>query len=458
MQPGDKKTTIIDAIAVGGDGVGRIDGMAVFVPQTCRGDHVEIELTRVKSGCCYGRVTRLLKPSPRRREGFCRYAAQCGGCQFSQMAYGEQLDVKRRLVTDALQRIGGFSDLEAEPTLAAPRTERYRNKMVFPLGKDASGRIAGGFYAPGSHRLVPLSDCRQGDRAAAQWLSATVDFLRKQQIPIYDEATHRGLARRLFIRLAEGTREAMVVLTLNGKTLKNADVLVEALLNIETDYRLCSVILNIHTEPNNLLLGKTNRVLYGRPYIEDTLGGLRFSISPHSFYQINAPQTERLYNTALELAGLTGRETVLDLYCGIGTITLFAAGCAARAIGVEIVPQAIIDARENAARNHIDNVEFICGSAEAVAPQLIQEGAAPDVVFLDPPRKGADLAALDAILKMAPQKIVYISCNPATLARDAKHLATGGYQLCRAIPADMFPNTSHVETVVLLSRKIPDNR
>lgn len=452
MQPKDKYIMTIDSIAVGGDGVGHIDGMTVFVPQTCRGDRVEIELTRVKSGFAYGRVTTLLTPSPHRRNGFCPTSEHCGGCNFAHMAYSEQLAVKQQLVTDSLQRIGGFGDFCAESTLAAPRPERYRNKMVFPLGYDDAGCIAGGFYAPGSHRLVPLSDCRQGDHAAALWLAATVNFLQSQHISVYNEATHRGLARRLFIRLAEGTREAMAVLTINGKSLKNAEAWVDALCAVKTDYRLKSILLNTHTEPNNLLLGKTNRVLYGTETIEDTLDGLRFSVSPHSFYQINAPQTERLYHTALSLANLTGNETVLDLYCGIGTISLFAARHAAHVTGVEIVPQAIINARENALRNHIDNVDFICGSAESVAPQLIQKGAAPDVVFLDPPRKGAEGVALDAVLQMAPQKIVYISCNPSTLARDAKHLAQGGYYLRRAIPADMFPNTSHVECVVLMSR------
>lgn len=452
MLPGEKKTVTIESVAVGGDGVGRIDGMAVFVPQTCRGDMAEIELTRVKSGCAYGRVVQIVTPSPHRREGFCPQSTTCGGCNFAHMQYAEQLAVKRQIVTDALQRIGGFTGFEAEPTLAAPRPERYRNKMVFPLGKDAKGRIAGGFYAPGSHRLVPLTDCRQGDRAAALWLAAVVDFLNEQHISVYDEGTHRGLARRLFVRLAEGTREAMVVLTINGKSLKNAHLLVQALRSVQTDYQLKSIILNMHTEANNLLLGKTNRVLFGTDRIEDTLGGLRFSVSPHSFYQINAPQTERLYNTALDLAALSGQESVLDLYCGIGTITLFAAAHAAQVTGVEIVPQAICDARENAKQNQIQNASFICGSAESIAPQLIESGTAPDVVFLDPPRKGAEKAALDAVAHMAPQKIVYISCNPATLARDAAHLARSGYRLCRVIPADMFPNTSHIESCALLQR------
>lgn len=454
MQKGDRAVVTIEAVAAGGDGVGRIDGMAVFVPRTCRGDQVEIVLNRVKSGCAYGTVTKLLQPSPYRRADFCMSSDSCGGCDFAHMAYGEQLTVKKQIVVDALERIGGFSGVHVGETLAAPRAERYRNKMVFPLGRDAAGQIAGGFFAPGSHKLVPLADCRQGDRAASLWLAAAVDYLQETNTTLYDEKTGRGAARRLFVRLAEGTKEAMVVLAANTKKLKQPELLTEKLLAVKTDYQLKSIMLNIHTRPDNLLLGPKNKVLFGRDYIEDSLGGLRFSVAAHSFYQINAPQTEVLYDTALSMAELSGTETVLDLYCGIGTISLFAARRAARVIGVEIVPQAIENAKENALRNHITNVDFLLGSAETVAPRLAETDAAPSVVFLDPPRKGADVAALNAVVRMNPEKIVYVSCNPATLARDAKLLCAQGYHLRKATPADMFPNTSHVETVVLIQRKI----
>ncbi|MBE7021892.1 MAG: 23S rRNA (uracil(1939)-C(5))-methyltransferase RlmD [Ruminococcaceae bacterium] len=453
MEIGQKIELTITDVAAGGDGVGRYDGMAVFVPHTCRGERVLVRLVRITSACAYGTLCSVIEPSPERRVDFCAAAGLCGGCDFAHMAYTEQLAVKQKIVADALTRIGGFSDVPVAETLAAPRPERYRNKMVFPLGTDARGQAIGGFYAPGSHHLVPLSDCRQGDRAAALWLSEILSFLNETKTSVYDEKTRRGLARRVFVRLAEGTREAMVVLTATSAKLRETEKLVERLLAVPTGYTLKSIILNIHKEPDNLLLGKKNLVLYGRDYIIDTLGDLRFHISPHSFYQINAPQTSILYETALSLAGLSGKETILDLYCGIGTISLFAAKKAARVIGVEVVPQAIEDARENARRNRITNAEFIVGRAEEVAPRLAEQNERLSVVFLDPPRKGADRKAIEAILQMAPKKIVYISCNPATLARDAKILAEGGYKVEQAIPADMFPNTSHVETVVLLQRQ-----
>ena len=456
MQAGDQAVVTIASIAAGGDGVARLDGMAVFVPGTCPGERVEIELVRVKSGCAYGRLLRILEPSPCRRYDFCEAAGRCGGCDFAHMTYSEQLVAKRQIVVDALQRIGGFRDIEVAETLGAERPERYRNKMVFPLGKIGKGKIAGGFYAPGSHQLVPLSDCRQGDSAASAWLKETVSFLEEQHISVYDEALHRGVARRLFVRLAEGTKEAMVVLTVNGDMLRNSEELVRRLLAVKTSYRLKSILLNIHKEPNNLLLGKQNKVLYGREYIEDVLGGLSFRISAHSFYQINSPQTQVLYQTALDLAELSGGETVLDLYCGIGTISLFAASRAGRVIGVEVVSQAIQNAKENAERNGIDSAEFLLGKAEELAPQLTHEK--PSVVFLDPPRKGAEQSALDAIITMAPPRVVYVSCNPATLARDARYLCEHGYQLTKAIPVDMFPNTSHIEAVAQLQLSLPDGK
>ncbi|MBE7010242.1 MAG: 23S rRNA (uracil(1939)-C(5))-methyltransferase RlmD [Ruminococcaceae bacterium] len=445
------KLTITD-VATGGSGVGRYDGMAVFVPQTCRGELVEAKITRIKSGCAYATLRSVLEPAPHRRDGFCEQAGLCGGCDFAHISYEEQLAIKQKIVRDALERIGGFSDVKVEETLPAPKTERYRNKMVFPLDSDKKGRAIGGFYAPGSHQLVPLSDCKQGDRAASLWLREIISFLNETNLSVYNEHTHRGFARRVFVRLAEGTKEAMVVLTATKSKLPDAEKLVERLLAVPCGYELKSIILNIHKEPNNLLLGKKNIVLYGRNYIVDTLGNLRFHISPHSFYQINPLQTKNLYETALSLANLTGKETVLDLYCGIGTISLFAAGSCARVIGVEVVPQAIEDANENAKRNGITNAEFIVGKAEEVAPQLAARADKPSVIILDPPRKGAEPEALAAILEMNPEKIVYVSCNPATLARDAKILADGGYTLQKAIPADMFPNTSHVECVVLLSQ------
>ncbi len=449
MEIGQKIELRITGIAAGGDGVGRYDGLAIFVPQTCRGELVKAKITRIKSGCAYASLLSILEPSPMRREGFCPSAGTCGGCDFAHLAYEEQLNVKQKIVADSLERIGGFHDFAIEKTLPAPRNERYRNKMVFPLSVDKKRRVIGGFYAPGSHQVIPLDDCRQGEHSASLWLKEILSFLNETNTTVYDEHTRRGLARRVFVRLAEGTKEAMVVLSATSAKLKHTEKLVEKLLSVPSPYAIKSIILNIHKEPNNLLLGSKNIVLYGRDYIIDTLGDLRFHISPHSFYQINAPQTKNLYETALSLADLSGTETVLDLFCGIGTISLFAAKKAAHVIGVEVVPQAISDANENAKRNGITNAEFIVGKAEEVAPKLAARKDKPSVIFLDPPRKGAEKEALSAILQMAPEKIVYVSCNPATLARDAKILAAGGYTLKKAVPADMFPNTSHVECVAL---------
>lgn len=450
MQAGDKAVITITGIAAGGDGVGRVDGAVVFVPGTCRGDVAEIIIEYVKSGCFYGRILRFLEKSPHHRADFCNVCGVCGGCNFAHMDYSEQLTVKKQIVEDAMQRIGGFCGYVVDETLSAPKNERYRNKIVFPLGTDKKGQPVGGFYAPGSHDLIPLSDCRQGDSAASGWLSAAVSFLREFGISVYNEKTGKGLARRLFVRLAETTREAMVVLTINGNKLPHAEEFVKRLSAVKTGYKLTSVMLNIHKEANNLLLGSQNKLLYGKEYIEDVLGGFSFRISAHSFYQVNSPQTERLYQTALDLAALSGSETVLDLYCGIGTISLFASRTAGRVIGVEVVPQAIENAKGNAERNGVLNAEFILGKAEEVAPKLKKEN--PTVVFLDPPRKGADKKALEAIITMAPEKVVYISCNPATLARDLKFLCGEGYRLEKVIPVDMFPNTAHVETVALLTK------
>ncbi len=452
IEKGLRATITIDSIAAGGDGVGRIDGMAVFVPNTCRGDEAEIIIHKVKSGCAYGTMTKILQPSPCRRADFCALSGACGGCDFAHMAYGEQLLVKRQIVLDALTRIGGFQQIELTDTLPAPRAERYRNKMVFPFGRDEAGRVRGGFFAQNSHTLVPLNDCRQGDETVSRYLLAVTEYLEETRTTLYDEKTGRGAARRLFVRLAEGTKEAMVVLVANTKKLKEPQALVDKLLAVESDYEIKSILLNIHTKPNNLVLGEQNKVLYGEDTISDVLGGLSFSIGAHSFYQINSPQTERLYNAALDMAELCGTETVLDLYCGIGTISLFAASRAKKVVGVEIVREAIQNAKENAARNGISNAEFMLGSAESIAPKLAKTGLSPSVVILDPPRKGAEVSALDAIIQMNPKKVVYVSCNPATLARDAKYLCAHGYRLKKATPVDMFPNTSHVESVALFVR------
>ena len=335
---------------------------------------------------------------------------------------------------------------------------RYRNKMVFPVGKQ-DGKAVGGFYAKRSHDVIPLENCPSGERAASIALSGVVSFLNTENIAPYDEKTRKGSVRRVFVRTGFHSRELMIVISSATEKIKNVDKLVQMLVaqNYE-GYTLKSIILNINKKPNNLVLGERNITLWGKDTIRDTLMGLSFSISPHSFFQVNPVQTEVLYSAALSLADIDEQTTVLDVYCGIGTISLCAAKKAKQVIGVEIVENAISDAKENAVENGIKNAEFYCGAAEEIVPKLIANNCRPDVVILDPPRKGSDAKTLSAILAANPKRIVYVSCNPATLARDARFLADGGYMLTHVIPVDMFPNTEHVEVVALLTRHFSDTQ
>lgn len=446
----------IDACGAGGEGICHIEQIAVFVPGACEGDTARIQITKVKTSYAFARLLQVVAPSPHRQTPPCPVYGKCGGCQLMHLTYKKQLAFKKQVVIDALARIGHLDVSAAQifDTIGMDPPARYRNKMVFPIGKKADGRITGGFYAPKSHHIIALSDCLLGCSFASACLSAVLTYMKEYRIQPYDEQSHTGLVRRLFVRTGYHTKKAMAVLSVNGRKLPKEQQLVELLRQVPSDeYHLSSILLNSNTERNNLVLGGENRVLFGESSIDDTLCGLSFSISPNSFYQVNPVQTEKLYETAISFAGLTGSETVLDLYCGIGTISLCAAKKAARVIGVEIVPQAVYNATENARRNRIQNAEFFTGKAEAFSEKLKEEGLAPDVVFLDPPRKGSDAGTLDAVLQMAPKQIVYISCNPATLARDLEVLAAGGYALKKVQPVDMFPHTAHVETIMLLQRR-----
>ena len=438
-----------------GEGIGRIDNMAVFVPGGCEGDILEIKLIKIKSSYAVGKILRILKPSEFRQESFCPASSRCGGCQLAHVAYDKQLAVKKQMVTDCLERIGGLSLNHAEvfDTLGMESPYRYRNKMVFPIGRDSGGKPVGGFYAQHSHTVVPLEDCMLGGSAASMILHTVLDFTNEYRISVYDEAAHKGLVRRVFVRFGYTSREAMAVISINGSKLPHAEQLVSRLLALSLpDYRLNSILLNCNTERNNLVLSGKNVVLYGTETIRDTLCGMEYMISPNSFFQVNPLQTERLYSKALEFAEISGTETVVDLYSGIGTISLAASRTAKNVIGVEIVPQAVADARENASLNRVTNVTFYEGSAEDISVKLAKDHLVPGVVILDPPRKGSDETTLGAILSMSPKKIVYISCNPSTLARDLKILTNGGYSLKKIQPVDMFPHTSHVEVVCLLSK------
>lgn len=452
----------IDSITNEGSGVGRIDGMAVFVPGTCIGDHAMVRIVKCKASYAYARLEQLLAPSPDRVEPYCPAASACGGCTLAHMRYPAQLTVKRQIVQDALKKIGAFPIAEqpeqeglfVRPVLGMEHPLAYRNKMIFPIGTDSAGQPVGGFYQSRSHRIIPLSGCPIGELFASACMRAVVEYMRENGVAAYDEASHHGLVRRVMVRTGLHTREGMVVLSVNGDQLPHTDRLIQKLLTVSGNYQLISIILNHNKTRTNAVLGETNTTLYGADVIHDRLCGLDFAISPNSFYQVNPLQTQVLYQTALRFAGLTGNETVVELYSGIGTISLCAAQQARRVIAVEVVADAVRDARQNAASNGVRNAEFMQGDAAQLASKLAEQGIRPDVVIIDPPRKGSATQTLNAIIKMQPKRLVYVSCNPATLARDARYLADTGSLYPTAVqPVDMFPGTGHVETVVLMSKK-----
>ena len=455
MKPCDIFELKIEKTAQDGRGLAKIDDFVVFVKGALEGDTVLAKIYSVHKTYATAEVLELLAPSPDRRFGFCENEEKCGGCAFSHIKYPTQLKIKKQTVTDALFRIGGF-DLEKikiSDTIGMDVPERYRNKMVFPVGHNEKGRAVGGFYRERSHEIVPLKECKSGTVASEVALSCVVDFMNKNGITPFNEKTKKGSLRRVFVRTGYHTKELMVVLSSAKKDIKNLEVLVGALASCDFgEYNLKSIILNINKKPNNLVLGDENITLWGDDVIYDTIMGIRFSISPNSFFQVNPVQTEVLYKTALDLAELTPDTTVLDVYCGVGTISLCASKYAKKVVGVEIVHSAILNAIENAKENNLKNAEFICGAAEDIVPRLIKTNEAPDVVILDPPRKGSDEKTLSAVSLAKPERIVYVSCNPATLARDARFLCDNGYALTQAIPVDMFPNTEHVECCVLLCR------
>lgn len=435
-----------------GNGVGRVNSIAVFVPCAAMGDKLLVKIIKTAKSYAVGKIEKIIKGSPYRQKSPCEFFNMCGGCSFMHVNYEHQAEIKKQHVSDCLLRIGGFSDVTAESTLKAENSCRYRNKMVFPLG-EKNGMVTGGFYANKSHRIITLSDCLLGDKIASDALRAVVDFANEHKISAYNEETHKGILRRFMVRTAQNTGEAMAVISVNSENLPKSEELVKALLSLKNEkYSFTSIILNINKGKNNLVLGDENITLYGKNTITDVLAGLKFEISPNSFFQVNPKQTEKLYALATEFADLNGSETVLDLYCGAGTISLCCAKKAKKVIGVEVVKAAIKNAKSNAKANNIKNAEFILGEAEKIAPHLSEKQIKPDVVIFDPPRKGLDKNAINAVGKMNPKKIVYVSCNPSSLARDLKLLAEFGYAIKRVKPVDMFPNTAHVETVVLLSR------
>lgn len=454
-------TLEITGMTAEGNGVGRApaedgetSGMAVFVPFTAVGDVIDCHIVKVNPSHAFGRVERIIKPSPDRisldeeKLKNCQVSVRCGGCAFRHVTYEAELRYKWQRVADALKRIGGL-DIEPKPIVGSEQPDHYRNKAQYPVAP-GEYRLMIGFYAPRSHRVVEQHDCSLQPEIFHDIIDITAHWAKKSGIAAYDETLKTGLLRHIYIRRAEVTGEIMVCLVCTSGKVPNADALVDALK--EKVPGLVSVMVNINREDTNLILGGNEFVLWGKPYITDELCGLRFRLSPRSFYQVNRSQAERLYGLAAEAAGLSGKETVLDLYCGTGTIGLSMADKAAQIIGVEIVAPAVEDARRNAEENHITNARFLCADAAEAAAQLKTEVVRPDVVILDPPRKGCDAALLSTVAEMAPERVVYVSCDPATLARDLGRFGELGYKAEEVTPVDMFPRTPHVETVVLMSR------
>jgi len=445
LEKGSVYTAVIDGYSSEGLGIARVNGAVVFVPHAVRGEEIDLRITKVMKTSCAGEIVKIHNPSPERMEPECPYAGKCGGCAYRHLTYPEELWAKRQRVQDALTRIGGL-ELTVEEILGAKNPEHYRNKSQYPVGADGSI----GFFQARTHKVVPIRRCLIQTEAADRTAQAVGEWMRRYKISAYDETTGKGLVRHVCVRVNR-KGESLCCVVVNGNKVPREPELA-AYVTAAVPHTV-GVLLNSNTRRGNVILGDKYRTLFGRNYLMDTLCGLEFKLSMPSFYQVNRDQAEVLYGKALEFAGLTGNETVLDLYCGIGTITLCLAKAAKRVIGAEIVPPAIRDAKENALRNHVENAEFFCGDAADIAAKLESDGLRPDVVTVDPPRKGLAPEVIASVAAMGPEKVVYVSCDPATLGRDVKIFREFGYEAKRAAAVDMFPGTAHVETVVLLSRE-----
>ena len=450
LEKGSIYTAVIDGYSSEGLGIARVNGAVVFVPHAVRGEEIDLRITKVMKTSCAGEIVKIHNPSPERMEPECPYAGKCGGCAYRHLTYPEELWAKRQRVQDALTRIGGL-ELTVEEILGTKNPEHYRNKSQYPVGADGSI----GFFQARTHKVVPIRRCLIQTEAADRTAQAVGEWMRRYKISAYDETTGKGLVRHVCVRVNR-KGESLCCVVVNGNKVPREPELA-AYVTAAVPHTV-GVLLNSNTRRGNVVLGDKYRTLFGRNYLMDTLCGLEFKLSMPSFYQVNRDQAEVLYGKALEFAGLTGNETVLDLYCGIGTITLCLAKAAKRVIGAEIVPPAIRDAKENALRNHVENAEFFCGDAADIAAKLESDGLRPDVVTVDPPRKGLAPEVIASVAAMGPEKVVYVSCDPATLGRDVKIFREFGYEAKRAAAVDMFPGTAHVETVVLLSKGEVDSK
>lgn len=452
IKKNDILTVEITDTGTEGEGIGKNAGFTLFVKDAVIGDTVQVKVMKAKKNYAYAKLEKVLVPSPFRVQPPCAFHRQCGGCQLQSLSYEKQLEFKQNKIRNNLVRIGGFDpekiDACMEPIIGMEDPWHYRNKAQFPFGYDKEGNVVTGFYAGRTHTIIPNTDCALGVKENKEILEIILAYMKKYAVSAYEETSGKGLVRHVLIRKGFASGQIMVCLIINGKKLPEEQWLAEELWKIPG---MTSVSVNGNTERTNVIMGKKIRVLKGEEKIEDAIGDVVFRISPLSFYQVNPVQTRKLYGQALEYAGLTGEETVWDLYCGIGTISLFLAQKAKKVYGVEIVPEAIADAKENAVRNGITNAEFFVGKAEEVLPQMYEEeGVYADVIVVDPPRKGCDEKCLETMVRMRPERIVYVSCDSATLGRDLKYLGEKGYEIGKWRGCDMFPGTGHVETIVLL--------
>jgi len=473
MEKGKSYELTIEDMGAEGQGIGRAEGLAVFVDGAVVGDVVKAELTKLKKNYALGRLVEVLEPSKQRIEPACRYAKDCGGCSLQSLEYNEQLKLKKKMVTDKLTRIGGIETPIVHDTIGMEKPWRYRNKAQYIVveadavagstGDQLARPISVGFYKAKSHQVIDCDECLIQSEPADKLAEVLREYMRTDHISAYDSKTGKGLIRHLIVKTAFGTGEVMAILVINGKGLPNMVKLIymmdDAIDELSPDpdtgieFTLESVVLNINKKKTSEIMGENCITIAGKPTILEQVGGLNFEISPMSFFQVNPVQMVKLYDKVLEYAGLTGEETVLDLYCGVGTIGLYSALHAKRVIGIESVKSAVIDANRNAVINRIVNAEFIHGKAEEELPKLVEQGVKADVVILDPPRAGCAPALLHAVAEAQPDRIVYVSCDPATQARDVKILGEKGYRFVEAQPVDMFPWTGHVETVVLMSKE-----
>ena len=447
VEKNDDIELTITALSSEGQGIGRIDGYTVFVPYALMGEKVRAHVIKVTSGYAVAKLTEILEISAERTENTCPAYPRCGGCTLRHLAYPAQLEAKTKQVQDALIRLGKFDAPVVLPCIGMEDPERYRNKGSFPMGYDDKYRVVPGFFAQRSHRIVPISDCAIQSSEVMAVTSVVADWANMYSIPTYDETTHKGILRHAMARTSGYGVLALVVTS--GK-LPHSEALIELLK--QRIPNLTGVVHNVNSKDTNVILGEKFITLWGSDRLNTTIAGHTFSASMASFLQVNPTQTEVLYSKSLEFLGLKGGESVADVYCGIGTITLMLAEHAAHVTGIECVPAAIADAKINAKNNGISNVDFICDTAESALPMLVSQGMRLDAAVIDPPRKGCEMPALDALADSGVQRIVYVSCNPATMARDCRILADRGYTLVKAQPVDMFPHTHHVETVALLTK------